>query len=146
MDKTNELAHAILGRVSNGESLRAICRDMQLPESTVRDWLASDEWAAHSLRARESGCDALAEQALEIADTPVEGTETKVSETGLEVKTADMLGHRRLQIDTRLRLLGKWSQRYSDKVTAEITGKNGGPLSVLLGQLGKSALPVKGDE
>ena len=42
-----------------------------------------------------------------------------------------MLGHRRLQIDTRLRLIGKWHQhKYGDKVATTVTGPNGGPVVV----------------
>ena len=94
----------ICERLAEGASLRSICRDMSLLESTVRYWLQSNEQAfAHSVRAREMGCDALADECLEIADAP--------SLTQLDV--AD----KRIRIDTRIRLIGKWSQRYSDKMT-----------------------------
>lgn len=90
----------ICDKLAEGKSLRAICRDMGKPESTVRYWLSKNEEAfAHSARARELGCDALADECLEIAD-------------GFE--PADV---KRIRIDTRIRLIGKWSQRYSDKVT-----------------------------
>ena len=48
---------------------------------------------------------------LEIADTPVEGSRTKTTDKGNEVTTEDMLGHRRLQVETRLKLLAKWRTR-----------------------------------
>jgi len=36
---TPELMAAILHRVSNGETLRRVCRDVGLPESTFRTWV-----------------------------------------------------------------------------------------------------------
>lgn len=88
-------------RMAEGKSLRAVCRELDLNEATVRYWLMKDEDAfAQSARARELGCDALADECLEIADNK-------------ELDAAD----RRIMIDTRVRLIGKWSQRYSDKLT-----------------------------
>ena len=87
--------------LSEGISLRRIARELEMPESTLRYWLASDPEAfAHSTRARELGCDALADECLEIADD----------------KALDPTD-KRIRIDTRIRLIGKWSQRYSDKLT-----------------------------
>jgi hypothetical protein len=96
---TKEQITDICNRMAEGKSLRAICREMDLKESGVRYWLTKDEDAfAHSARARELGCDALADECLEIAD----------GDEAADVK--------RIKIDTRIRLIGKWSQRYSDKL------------------------------
>ncbi len=133
---TPALGESICVMLAEGNSLRAICRMFGLAESTVRGWaLDNAEFAAQTVRARELGCDALAEQCIEIADTPVEGEETTETtggpNPGTSRKRGDMLGHRRLQIDTRLKLIGKWHQhRYGDKVQAEITGKDGGPVEM----------------
>jgi hypothetical protein len=92
---------AICDELACGKSLRAICRERGLAESNVRRWMAkSDEAMAHSAHARELGCDALADECIELADD----------------KTIDP-AHKRIMVDTRLRLIGKWSQRYGDKVT-----------------------------
>ena len=46
-----------------------------------------------------------------------------------EVKQADMIEHRKLRIETRLKLLAKWNPRkYGDKVQQELSGPNGGPI------------------
>ena len=96
---TTEQIDDICNRIAEGKSLRAVCKELGLKESSVRYWLnKSEEAFAQSTRARELGCDALADECLEIAD-------------GIE--TADV---KRVRIDTRIRLIGKWSQRYSDKL------------------------------
>ena len=90
--------------MAEGKSLRQCCRELDLKESSVRYWLNKDEESfAHSARARELGCDSLADECIEIADG--------------DGDPAD----KRIRIDTRIRLIGKWSQRYSDKLA--ITNK-----------------------
>lgn len=117
---SQEVADAICERIADGEPLRVICREEGMPAwRTVYDWLTKDEaFAARFARAREVGFDAIAAEALEIADTPMEGVRTEIADDGKtkEVRE-DMLGHRKLQIETRLKLLAKWSpKRYGDKV------------------------------
>lgn len=91
--------------MAEGKSLRKACKELGLKESSVRYWLHKDEDSfAHSARARELGCDALADECIEIADE--EGKDP---------------AEKRIRIDTRIRLIGKWSQRYSDKLA--ITNK-----------------------
>lgn len=100
------LLEEICNSLAEGRSLRAICRDKGLAESSVRRWiLKSEEAMAHSACARELGCDALADECLDIAD-----------QKSLDAIEAT---DKRIRIDTRLRLIGKWSQRYSDKMTVK---------------------------
>lgn len=89
------------------------------------DWMdKDDDFSAAIARAREVGHDAIAEEALNIADTPIEGIRTKVGKDGTEVTTEDMLGHRKLQIETRLKLLAKWNpKKYGDKLEVKTDGK-----------------------
>jgi hypothetical protein len=48
---------------------------------------------------------------------------------GREIKRSDMLGHRRLQVETRFKLLEKWDPtRYGRKTTREVSGPAGGPV------------------
>jgi hypothetical protein len=116
---TPELAAEICARLSEGEPLRVICRDSRMPAwRTVYDWIrVNPELAARIARARELGYDAIAEEALEIADTPKTGQRTEETEDGIKIVREDMLGHRKLQVDTRLKLLAKWSpKKYGDKI------------------------------
>ena len=122
--KTKEMVDAICLRLSNGEPLTAICRDEGMPAPrTVRDWMASDqEVSAAIAHAREEGEEALAEECLAIADTPLEGEETEFDAEGnvVKVKRSDMLGHRKLQIETRLKLLAKFNpKRWGDRVALD---------------------------
>jgi hypothetical protein len=124
---SQKVADAIVAWISLGKPLREFCRLNELAWSTVYDWLeAQPEFAVRFARARDVGADAIAEQALEIADTPLEGvrTETTSGEDGCtkEVRE-DMLGHRKLQVETRLKLLAKWfPQKYGDKTEHTING------------------------
>ena len=117
---TTEIAAEICARLSEGEPLRVICRDSHMPAwRTVYDWMrANPEFATRIARARELGYDAIAEEALEIADTPREGVRIEESDKdGAKRVRDDMLGHRKLQVETRLKLLAKWSpKKYGDKI------------------------------
>ncbi len=85
---------------------------------TVYDWRREDEdFATRFAGARELGEEAIAQECLAIADTPLIGEETEESENGKKVKRGDMLGHRKLQIETRLKLLAKWNpKKWGEKV------------------------------
>lgn len=128
---TEEVANKICEQLSDGVPLREICRAEGMPSwRTVYDWqTAHKDFAARIARAREIGEDAIAQECLRIADTPMIGTKTVSKATGLETTEADMIEHRRLQIDTRLKLLAKWNPRkWGDKVT--LAGDNENPLKV----------------
>lgn len=135
-DREN-LVREICARLSTGETLVSICRDFHMPDaSTVRDWINEDDAISRDIaRARELGYDAIADECLVIANTPVLGVEEKVTPAvknqqgdvvvpeSIEVKRGDMLGHRKLQIETRLKLLAKWDpKRYGDKQQVEHSG------------------------
>lgn len=130
--RTDELDAQILARTENGESLITICRDPEMPaRSTVYEWIESDpDFSGRLSKAREKGLDVIAHSCLEIADMPQLGTvETIKADGSREVRQEDMLGHRKLRIETRLKLLAKWDpKRYGDKLQQEVTGENGGPI------------------
>jgi hypothetical protein len=108
---SEELATRICERLSAGETLRAICRDDDMPhEATVRSWAidVSNPFSTQYARAREIGYQGLADDLTEIAD--------------------DKLGdpaRDRLRVDTRKWLLSKALPKvYGDKL-AHVGGSEG---------------------
>jgi hypothetical protein len=80
--------------------------------TTVYEWRkVHAQFSERFTLARELGGDAIAEQVLEIADTTKVGERTEDSEQGYKVVREDMLGHRKLQVDARLKLLAIWFPR-----------------------------------
>lgn len=128
---TDERKQIILDGLSKGTPLTVICRDLEIADSTVRDWMANDETFSRDIaHARILGFDAIAMEALRIADTPLEGIEHTDTPDGPRIKRADMLGHRKLQVETRLKLLAKWDpKRYGDMMRQEISGPDGAPIA-----------------
>lgn len=121
---TAEIARQICERLSEGETLKSICRDKSMPGwTTVYDWMGRHKEFAESIaHARELGFDAIAEEALQIANTPEIGEETEDDGEKIKTKRADMLGHRKLQVWTRLQLLAKWSPgKYGDRRIVDMT-------------------------
>lgn len=113
-DFADDQVEELLDRTAKGEQLTKICTDPRMPgRSTVYDWIDCDEEFAGRFRAaRARGVHALAEQCLDIADE-------KATDA---VQVAD----KRVRIDTRLRLAGKWlAKEYGDKIdvnyNAEVT-------------------------
>lgn len=103
-----------------------ICREDNMPDRrTVGLWREKDEaFNSRFARARELGFDFIAEECLEIADNTDEGEETTTkADGGTETKRGDMLGHRKLRIETRLKLLAKWDpKRFGDKLDVTSAG------------------------
>lgn len=105
---TQEIHDAILERLSQGRSLLSICRNDDMPShATVLRWRKKYPDLDEAIpRAREEGTHTLAEECLTIADND-------------QLDPAD----RRIRIDTRLRLIGKWNRAsYGDKQTVEHQG------------------------
>jgi len=133
--RTAELEDRLLDWLSCGGPLRAFCRLPGSPSHvTVHDWRKADkEFAARYLQAKHMGYHELAEQCLEIADTPQIGEIREEGEGGgdgedgggswSKVRHEDMLGHRKLQIWTRLQLLAKWfPKQYGNKLDIDHSG------------------------
>lgn len=116
---SDDVAGLICLRLSNGEPLKKICSDPSMPDySTVWRWVEKHpEFRAVSLRAREIGTHAIADECVEIADNP-------------DLDPND----KKVRIDTRLRLIGKWNRKvFGDR--QEISGVDGAPIEVAHSQV-----------
>jgi hypothetical protein len=116
--KTDKLCEQVLDRISKGEPLTHIAKDLKFSVQSWNRWLREDEELAIAhARAREDGGDAIAEEALRLADA-VEAKSEHVQKA-------------KLQIETRLKLLAKWHpKRYGDRQTHEVGNVDGEPLKV----------------
>jgi hypothetical protein len=113
------VAAEICRRLSEGESLRAICRNEAMPaRQTVADWLTRDSaFFERYTRARLVGLDDMADELLEIADGAGGGEEGSAARASADVQQA------KLRIDTRKWLLSKLApQRYGDRIQHEHSG------------------------
>jgi hypothetical protein len=131
-DFTQELADEICARIADGESLKAICEEQGMPHrATVFRWLAAHEtFRDMYAHARLSQADALFDEILGIADTPMIGEKTKETSDGkTETTTGDMIEHRRLQVDTRKWMAARLApKKYGDKL--ELAGDPNNPVLV----------------
>ena len=108
---SKELIERICEQVSNGKSLRAVCRAKDTPSmSTVMVWLGeNDEFSEQYRKATEQREDFHFEEMMEIAD--------KVLPESAEVAKA------KLQIDTRKWVLSRMNpKKYGDKQQMEHSG------------------------
>lgn len=120
----------ILQSIEEGTPLRRIVGTPgQLSRRKFYDLIKESEpMRERYARAKELAAEALYDEMLEIARTPIEATETTNTPQGVIVKTADALGHRRLLIDTIKWRLGKERpEKYGDKL--DVTSGNK-PLAV----------------
>jgi hypothetical protein len=118
---SQKVADTICLRLADGESLRTICADESMPSrSTVLEWLADEskaDFRAKYACAREAQADLLAEEIVQIADTPRIGVKTTTKASGVETTEGDMVEHRRLQILARQWYASKLApKKYGDKV------------------------------
>lgn len=126
---TDAIADSICDQLKDGETLAAICRQAGMPsEATVRAWALDDYqgFSARYAKARELGYLKMADELLEIADTPVIGEKTVDKPNGTETTRGDMIERARLKVDTRKWLLAKALPKiYGDKIAVDHTGKVG---------------------
>lgn len=131
--RTPELEQRIIDWIANAGTLRAFCRQSGMPSYvTVYAWMNEDPaFKERFERAREVAGRMLEEEILDIADNTYAGevvieetTTVKDEESGDQVpatkrtvRTEDLLGHRKLQIDARMKLLKVWfPDRYGDRL------------------------------
>lgn len=118
--------------LASGRTIRDYCRQDGKPSDVaLYQRVAVDpDLGSRIAHARAQGADRIAEEALAIADTPQEGVTITDDKDGRKEVREDMLGHRKLQVETRLKLLAKWnSGRYGDKTSVEHSGTIGDGLT-----------------
>src|SRR6266404_4568495 len=123
------LGLAICERLVDGESLRAICNDAEMPARlTVFRWLAAHpDFCNQYARAREAQADALAEEVLAIGDDA--RGDLVVDADGKVTTRWENVQRSRLRCDNRKWFCAKVApKKYGDRVTAELSGPDGRPI------------------
>jgi hypothetical protein len=126
---SQELFDRICERIAEGESLRAICEDADMPSTTsVKKWLIKDgggALVAQYAQARELQADTLFEDVLDIAD---DARNDWMRREGGGAAGYDLNGEHiqrsRLRVDARKWMAGKLRPKvYGDKV--DVSGNVG---------------------
>lgn len=145
-DYSPEMAARICEGLATGRSLRSVCREEGMPcLASIFLWISKyPEFSDQYAKAKQTGLEALAEDLLEISDDG--------QNDWMENNDPDNPGYRlngehiqrsKLRVDTRKWLLSKLvPKKYGDKMTQEHVGN---PLTVLIGQIGPSALKPSQD-
>lgn len=127
-DYSQELADLICARLAEGESLRTVCKDEDMPcKTTVFMWMRSNkEFLNQYTRAKEESADALIEDMLDIADDGTNDWMEKRNGEGEQIGwqlNGEHVNRSRLRVDTRKWIAEKLKpKKYGAKVSQEITG------------------------
>lgn len=112
---SDKIKEQLVSWLSEGKTLREFCRKEGMPSyRTIYHWEAQDaDFASHIAHARIIGHDAIAEDCLQLADNmPLE----VFDEGGNKRYDPGSIAWRKMQIETRVKLLAKWNPRkYGDK-------------------------------
>jgi len=133
---TDELANDICSQIATThKGLKTLCdENSSWPEPrTIYRWLLENDNFCHNYaRAKEDQTRVLEDEILQIADNTQIGEIVTLKGDGKdEIRRADMIDHRKLQIEARKWLMGKLKPaKYGDKFKAEVTGEGGGPLAI----------------
>ena len=127
--RTPEIVDTIIKEVSEGVPLAEVRRRMGIGHTTWYSWVEGDpELAERIARAREAGEEAIAADAMRIVDEPPPSTMNGSTDSG-------HVAWAKNRAEIRLKLLAKWNpKKWGDKVQAEHTGANGGPIQIISGQ------------
>ena len=127
-DYTQELADKICDGLSDGKSLRTVCKEEDMPDkSTVFRWLRTyKEFQDQYTRAKEEATDALADEITDIAD---DGSNDwmEINKGGYKMTILDRehVDRSKLRIETRKWIMAKMKpKKYGDKVDLTTNGKD----------------------
>jgi hypothetical protein len=124
---TAEIEDVILGELMSGRMLTDICRDPDMPHvRTVQSWLAADrdDFAARYRRAREIGCETIADEMVDIADDRSDDWIVRTNKDGTTEAILDpeRVSKARLRFEARRWRLSKMLPRsYGDRL--DLTAK-----------------------
>lgn len=130
---TTAKAKAILKRLAAGETLTSICKDMDIPPSTVYNWTVNrNDFAVDFARARDFGDQVLEDEAVDITDEIDEQLET-IETKGAKGKSQtiirkDAVAHRRLRAEIRLKVVAR---RKGAKIQLQTDGAGGEGLAAV---------------
>jgi len=113
-----ELSDAVLNGMRSGLSALKSCQAAGITQSMFNRWLLNDEvLATEYAHAREDLIELMANDILEIADSPIGVTDSGMSDSGA-------VADKRLRVDTRKWLLSKLApKKYGDLVGQEQPSK-----------------------
>lgn len=123
-----ELAGRILGRISNGESLRTICKDDDMPDrASVFTWVFTyDDFSAKYNAARAIQAEVHVDEMINIADDT--SNDTIDTETGTRANS-EWIARSKLRIETRRWIAEKLKpKKYGTKI--EIAGDPDAPIKL----------------
>lgn len=136
-DHTQEKADELCNYLSQGESLRTVCKRKNMPSgATVFKWMRENEdFLKQYEKAKQESSDAMAEDVLDIADEKGEN-ETIVNDNGevVSVPFKEDVQRSRLRVDTRKWLMAKMKpKKYGDSL--DLTSKGDKLPAPILGGL-----------
>ena len=130
-EEKHQMVESILARIAEGEPLRQICREENMPGwVTVYSWLDSDpNFAERFARAREKGEDAIAQECMDIADNASNDWMERYDQDGEKCIgwqiNGDHVQRSKLRIETRLKLLAKWNpKKWGERQTVDMNVTN----------------------
>lgn len=125
-----EIGDAICELIMDGKSLREICSAEGMPDkSTIFRWIyANEAFRDQYARAKEAQAEHFADELMEIADDASGDVSGE-----LEMPNSVNVQRARLRVDTRKWVMSKLlAKKYGDKVQAEVSGANGGPIQAAI--------------
>lgn len=127
---TQQLADLICERLSEGQSLRTVCKEEDVPSAqTVFSWMRIyPKFLEQYARAKQESADAMAEEIMDISD---DGTNDWMEDQYMKGKSpgwkvnGEAVQRSKLRVDTRKWLMSKMKpKKYADKLDVTTNGKD----------------------
>lgn len=130
---TEAIGDAICQRIADGQSVREICSDDDMPHmATFFRWLAKDEHKElreQYVRAKEAQAEFMADEINHIADDGSNDWMERFDKEGNSIGwtlNGEHVQRSKLRIDSRKWLLSKMlPKKYGDKIQTELSGPDG---------------------